>query len=73
MSLTNYCHIQTNKVIYETGSYFKIVEPTMCRREDSNLHGLPHTLLKRARLPFRHFGSTLLTPVLYLVRRQNAL
>jgi hypothetical protein len=25
-----------------------------CGREDSNFHGLPHTPLKRARLPFRH-------------------
>jgi hypothetical protein len=25
-----------------------------CRREDSNLHGLPHQILNLARLPFRH-------------------
>ncbi len=25
-----------------------------CTRGDSNSHGLPHTHLKRARLPFRH-------------------
>lgn len=25
-----------------------------CSREESNLHGLPHTVLSRTRLPFRH-------------------
>ena len=29
----------------------------MCREEDLNLHGLLHTYLKRARLPFRHLGN----------------
>ena len=27
-----------------------------CRGEDSNLHGFPHTFLKRTRIPFRHLG-----------------
>ena len=25
-----------------------------CSREESNLHGFPHTVLSRTRLPFRH-------------------
>ena len=27
-----------------------------CRRRDLNPHELPHSILSRARLPFRHFG-----------------
>ena len=27
------------------------MRPEMCSREDSNLHGLPHTILSRMRLP----------------------
>ncbi len=33
----------------------------LCRREDSNLQGLLHTILSRARIPFRHFGYSLRT------------
>ena len=29
-----------------------------CRRRDLNPHGFPHTPLKRACLPFHHFGTT---------------
>ena len=28
--------------------------PSGCSREESNLHGFPHTVLSRTRLPFRH-------------------
>jgi hypothetical protein len=28
-----------------------------CSREDLNLHGFPHTVLSRTRLPFRHVSS----------------
>lgn len=35
-------------------SYLK--SSVWCRGEDLNLHGSLHTLLKRARLPFRHLG-----------------
>ncbi len=31
-----------------------------CSREDSNLHGFPHTVLSRTRLPFRHVSERLL-------------
>jgi hypothetical protein len=34
----------------------KATKIKMCREEDLNLHGLLHTYLKRARLPFRHLG-----------------
>src|SRR4051794_25661495 len=30
-----------------------------CSREDLNLHGLPHTVLSRTRLPFRHVSISL--------------
>ena len=30
-----------------------------CSREESNLHGLPHTVLSRTRLPFRHVSVAL--------------
>ena len=30
------------------------IEPSSCSREESNLHGFPHTVLSRTRLPFRH-------------------
>jgi hypothetical protein len=30
----------------------------ICSREESNLHGLPHTVLSRTRLPFRHVSDT---------------
>jgi hypothetical protein len=29
-------------------------EGKKCSREESNLHGFPHTVLSRTRLPFRH-------------------
>ena len=28
-----------------------------CSREESNLHGFPHTVLSRTRLPFRHVSA----------------
>ena len=28
-----------------------------CSREESNLHGFPHTVLSRTRLPFRHVSD----------------
>src|SRR6187401_138462 len=28
-----------------------------CSREESNLHGFPHTVLSRTRLPFRHVSK----------------
>ena len=31
-----------------------------CSREESNLHGFPHTVLSRTRLPFRHVSERLL-------------
>ena len=31
----------------------------LCSREESNLHGLPHTVLSRTRLPFRHVSAAL--------------
>jgi hypothetical protein len=31
----------------------------LCSREESNLHGLPHTVLSRTRLPFRHVSVAL--------------
>ena len=34
-----------------------LVNKTMCRGEDLNLHELLHTVLNRARLPFRHLGK----------------
>ncbi len=30
-----------------------------CSREESNLHGFPHTVLSRTRLPFRHVSVPL--------------
>src|SRR3989344_2795445 len=36
-----------------------------CRGEELNLHALRHTLLKRARLPFRHPGYTIKYTILY--------
>src|SRR5438045_9313203 len=32
----------------------------LCSREESNLHGFPHTVLSRTRLPFRHVSERLL-------------
>src|SRR6188768_1919223 len=32
----------------------------ICSREESNLHGFPHTVLSRTRLPFRHVSARLL-------------
>src|SRR5256885_6536484 len=32
-----------------------------CSREESNLHGFPHTVLSRTRLPFRHVSARLLS------------
>ncbi|MEY2482594.1 MAG: hypothetical protein QOK24_1122 [Verrucomicrobiota bacterium] len=29
-----------------------------CSREESNLHGFPHTVLSRTRLPFRHVSCS---------------
>ncbi len=29
----------------------------LCSREESNLHGFPHTVLSRTRLPFRHVSA----------------
>jgi hypothetical protein len=29
-----------------------------CSREESNLHGFPHTVLSRTRLPFRHVSES---------------
>lgn len=31
-----------------------------CSREDLNLHGSPHTILSRTRLPFRHVSAVYL-------------
>ena len=31
----------------------------LCSREESNLHGFPHTVLSRTRLPFRHVSVAL--------------
>ncbi len=33
--------------------------PSGCSREESNLHGFPHTVLSRTRLPFRHVSVAL--------------
>ena len=43
-----------------------------CSREDSNLHGFPHTVLSRARLPIpprEQFGSGILCARLRLGKR----
>ena len=32
-------------------------EERWCSREESNLHGFPHTVLSRTRLPFRHVSK----------------
>ncbi len=34
-------------------------ERPRCSREESNLHGFPHTVLSRTRLPFRHVSAVL--------------
>ncbi len=31
--------------------YLEIIKKLFCSREDSNLHGITHTLLRRTRLP----------------------
>ena len=45
-------------------SYLK--SSVWCRGEDLNLHELLHTLLKRARLPFRHLGNLLWSTIFIL-------
>ena len=40
-----------------------------CRRRDLNPHGLRHTPLKRACLPFHHFGNRIREA--YLVKRRS--
>jgi hypothetical protein len=41
----------------ERRGYMTASGPTKCSREESNLHGFPHTVLSRTRLPFRHVSE----------------
>src|SRR5882724_1547317 len=36
----------------------------LCSREESNLHGFPHTVLSRTRLPFRHVSAEMVDMIL---------
>ena len=40
--------------------------PIKCSREESNLHGSPHTVLSRTRLPFRHVSDEMVDMMLAL-------
>ena len=51
------------KVVLYQLSYFRTI--VMCPRQESNLHVSQHSHLKRARLPFRHVGSSVLNKYAY--------
>ena len=38
-----------------TSFFSMIFKENWCGRRDLNSHGFPHTLLRRTRIPFRHF------------------
>ena len=50
------------------GIYFK--PKVWCSREELNLHGFPHTVLSRTRLPFRHVSVAKMRPLNCLSRRR---
>lgn len=54
--------MHTSPFVRRRGAECSGVHPSACLREDLNLHGLPHTILSRARLPFRHVSVTLHPP-----------
>ena len=43
-----------NKKVLKTLNFRTFVQKSWCTRRDLNSHGISHTPLKRARLPFRH-------------------